>query len=262
MNEPEAKSQVTQQSQPKAKPERAEDIQGSLASVTLLRKLPAEAIQRLDQLCVWRVANPGDPILSRDSHSSDVFFIVKGRARVVNYSASGREVAFATAEAGDYFGELSAIDGHPRSANVVALDECRFAQMPPQVFRDVVRSDAEIALAVMEKLTAIVRSCDDRIMDLATLSAYQRVYLELLKLRKPDPVRPNSWLIYPLPTQAQIASLASTTRETVARVLSQLQSDGVTERKSKTLYIRQLDRLQKLAERAQAHTERSSADGR
>jgi hypothetical protein len=59
-------------------------------------------------------------------------------------------------------------------------------------------------------------------------------------------------MIYPLPTQAQIAALASTTRETVARVLSQLQSDGVTERKSKTLYIRQLETLQRLAEKSAA----------
>jgi DNA-binding transcriptional regulator YhcF (GntR family) len=66
---------------------------------------------------------------------------------------------------------------------------------------------------------------------------------------KPDPVRPSSWLIYPLPTQAQIAATASTTRETVARVLSQLAQDGIAERKSKTLYIRQVDRLRQLCDK-------------
>jgi CRP/FNR family transcriptional regulator, cyclic AMP receptor protein len=230
-----------------------QDNSGSLSSIALFRRVIPDMIHRLDQQCAWRTANPGDQIVSRDSQSSDVFFVTKGRVRIVNYSATGREVAYATAEAGEYFGELAAIDNQPRSANVVALDECRLAIMPPQVFRDVVRVDPEVAFSVMEKLAAIVRACDDRIMDLATLSAYQRVYLELLKLRKPDPVRPNSWMIYPLPTQAQIAALASTTRETVARVLSQLQSDGVTERKSKTLYIRQLETLQRLAEKSAAH---------
>jgi CRP/FNR family cyclic AMP-dependent transcriptional regulator len=67
---------------------------------------------------------------------------------------------------------------------------------------------------------------------------------------KPDPVRQGSWLVYPLPTQAQIAAQASTTRETVARVLSHLASDGIAERKSKTLYIRQIDRLKQLCDRA------------
>jgi DNA-binding transcriptional regulator YhcF (GntR family) len=66
-------------------------------------------------------------------------------------------------------------------------------------------------------------------------------------MKKPDPVRPNSWLIYPLPTQAQIAALASTTRETVARVLSQLNHEQIAERRSKTLYIRNMAQLQALA---------------
>ncbi len=112
----------------------------------------------------------------------------------------------------------------------------------------------QVAILVLENLARIIRTCDERIMDLATLSAYQRVYSELIKLVRPDPVRPDSWLIYPLPTQAQIASLASTTRETVARVLSQLQQAGITQRKTKTLYIRDLERLSTLADRVAAGT--------
>jgi CRP-like cAMP-binding protein len=123
----------------------------------------------------------------------------------------------------------------------------------PQVFRELIEQHPKVGFVVMEKLVRIVRTSDDRIMDLATLSAYQRVYSELLKLVKPDPVRQGSWLIYPLPTQAQIASQASTTRETVARVLSHLAGDGVAERKSKTLYIRQIDRLRQLCDKAPTH---------
>jgi DNA-binding GntR family transcriptional regulator len=80
------------------------------------------------------------------------------------------------------------------------------------------------------------------------MSAYQRLF-RVLKLIKPDPVRQGSWLIYPLPTQAQIAAQASTTRETVARVLSHLSADGVAERKSKTLYVRQVERLRQLCDK-------------
>jgi CRP-like cAMP-binding protein len=116
-------------------------------------------------------------------------------------------------------------------------------------FRDLLEHHPKMALQVLEKLARIVRTCDDRIMDLATLSAYQRVYAEVLKLTKPDPVRTGSWLVYPLPTQAQIAAQASTTRETVARVLSQLALDGVAERKSKTLYVRDREKLKSLCER-------------
>ncbi|NWG47231.1 MAG: Crp/Fnr family transcriptional regulator [Alphaproteobacteria bacterium] len=220
-----------------------------LAACRLLDGLDAAALRDLEGRVRWLSAQPGEILLSRDSDSRDVFFLVAGAVRIVNYSTSGREVAFAHAQAGDYFGELSAIDGLPRSATVVALERSRLAALEPASFRDLLMRQPQIALKVLGKLAAIVRICDDKIMDLATLSAYQRVYTELLRLVKPDPVRAGSWIVYPLPTQAQIASQASTTRETVARVLSQLASAGIAERKSKTLYVRDKARLEILADR-------------
>ena len=226
--------------------------EGTLAGSKLLETLDMAAIARLEAQCAWRTVREGEPIVTRDSDSRDVFFVVKGRCRIVNYSPAGREVAYAIAGPGDYFGEMAAIDGLPRSATVVALEDCTLASIAPQVFRELVEQHPRVSIVIMEKLVRIVRTSDDRIMDLATLSAYQRVYSEILKLMKPDPVRPGSWLVYPLPTQAQIASQASTTRETVARVLSQLAQDGIAERKSKTLYVRQVDRLKQLCEKMPA----------
>lgn len=226
----------------------------TLAGSKMLAGVDSAAIARLETLCSWKVAHEDEPIVTRDSDSREVFFVIKGRCRIVNYSPSGREVAFAIASPGDYFGEMSAIDGLPRSATVVALEDCILASISPQVFRELVEQQPKVSFVIMEMLVRIVRTSDDRIMDLATLSAYQRVYSELLKLMKPDPVRAGSWLIYPLPTQAQIAAQASTTRETVARVLSHLSGDGIAERKSKTLYLRQVERLKQLCEKASAQT--------
>lgn len=221
----------------------------SLASVPLLSGLDRASLSKVESVCAWRTAKEGDLLLNRDSESRDIFFVLRGKVRIVNYSNSGREIAFAVAGAGEYFGELAAIDGQPRSATVVALEECRLATLAPQAFRETLERHPKIAMLVMEKLARIIRTCDDRIMDLATLSAYQRVYAEVLKACRPDPVRAGSWIVYPLPTQAQIAALASTTRETVARVLSQLALDGIADRKSKTLYVRDITKLKSLCER-------------
>jgi len=223
----------------------------ALAEFPLFRGAAAATHDMIFRHANLRRCNADEEILSRDEQAGDVYFVLKGEVRIVNYSASGREVAYAIVPAGGYFGELSAIDGRPRSANVLAVDDCLLATLTPGAFKDVLASDPAIAARVMEKLVRIIRSADDRILDLATLSAYQRVYVELLRMKKPDAVRANSWLIYPLPTQAQIAALASTTRETVARVLSQLNHDHIAERKSKTLYIRELAKLQALAAKSQ-----------
>ncbi|MCP5431924.1 MAG: Crp/Fnr family transcriptional regulator [Alphaproteobacteria bacterium] len=221
-----------------------------LGAIRLLEGLDAESLAELAGRVRWVIAAPGEVLLTRDSDSRDVFFLVAGRVRIVNYSTSGREVAYANIAKGEYFGEISAIDGRPRSATAEALERSRLAALDPASFRELLLKRPEIALKVMAKLAAIVRTCDDKIMDLATLSAYQRVYTELLRLTQPDPVRAGSWYIYPLPTQAQIASLASTTRETVARVLGQLTQTGIVERKGRTLYVREKAKLELLAERA------------
>ena len=86
-------------------------------------------------------------------------------------------------------------------------------------------------------------------MDLATLGAMQRVILELVRLAKPDPITDGSWLIYPCPAQREIAGKASTTRETVARVFTQLQESSQIRRKGRSLYLADREALQALAQR-------------
>ncbi|MFZ5835335.1 MAG: Crp/Fnr family transcriptional regulator [Pseudomonadota bacterium] len=220
----------------------------TLAANVMFAGFDQAVLSRIERACVWRKCKSGDQILTRDSASRDIIFVISGEVRIVNFSLTGREVAYAEVKGGGYFGELAAIDGEPRSANVVAHQDCLIASLNPSAFRKVMTEHPEVGLRVVEKLARIIRVCDDRIMDLATLGAHQRVYRELSKLIMEDPVRPNSWLIYPSPTQAAIAAKASTTRETVARVMSQLTSAGILERRAKTLYVRDRDRLNLLIE--------------
>jgi len=211
--------------------------------------LPADEIKALEDAAVWTRHGTGAQILTREAPGRDVLFVVQGSLRIVSYSVTGREVAYAVVPAGAYTGELAAIDGEPRSASAVALEPCRIAALSSDVFRALLERHPKIALRVTEKLVRIIRDCDERIMDLATLGAYQRVYREILKRAKPDPLKAESWLVYPLPTQVDIASHASTTRETVARVLSSLTQAQICSRKGKSLYIRDRHKLEQLIQR-------------
>jgi CRP-like cAMP-binding protein len=220
-----------------------------LDGIELFSALTGDEIRRLEQRCKWRHFRRGEQVLDRDSESRDIMFVVKGTVRIVNYSSTGREVAYATMAAGGYFGELSALDGQPRSATVVAVEECLLASLSPDVFEEFLLSHAQAAVQVSRRLAAIIRSCDDRIMDLSTLGAMQRVYGFVMRLAEPDPVNPAVYSIYPIPTQHAIAGQVSTTRETVARALSNLNAAGIAERKGKTLYIRDRNGLESLIER-------------
>lgn len=103
-------------------------------------------------------------------------------------------------------------------------------------------------------MAEVIRGCDEQIMNLAELTASQRVCLQLLRLAEPDPVAPDSWLVYPLPTQAVLAGDAGTTRETVARVLGRLTEQGLIHRKGRSLYIHDRQKLENLAVREAAET--------
>jgi CRP/FNR family transcriptional regulator, cyclic AMP receptor protein len=225
------------------------ETMGKFAGIKLLAGLSAKQLLDLEQAAVWRRHPAQTQILDRSSSSRDVFFVVEGAVQVVNYSSSGREIAYAKLGPGEFFGELSAVDGQPRSATVISSAPTLLASLTPATFERLLQGHPEIALRVLRRLAAIIRDCDERIMDLATLGAVQRVQLELLRLAKPDPITPGSWLIYPMPTQHDVAARASTTRETVARVISQLMQNGLIRRKHKTVYLADRAALERMSER-------------
>ena len=219
----------------------------ALTEIHGLSGLPETALETLARAIRTHLYKSGDKLAERGQDANHVCLIISGQLRVLNYSSTGRMVRYAALGPGDFFGELAAIDGQPRSATVVAETDCEIAILPAEDFQDLIASQPEFALALIQRLASIVRACDERIMDLSSLGPAQRVCLELLRLAEPDPLRSQSWVVYPVPTQANLASTLGTTRETVARVISRLNSDGIVSRKAKSLYIRDRNRLEALA---------------
>jgi CRP-like cAMP-binding protein len=218
--------------------------QKTLAGVPLLKDLPELVRQRYEGVCVWKSCQPDQEIIGRESGSRDVFFVVVGEVRIVNYSFSGREVSYEDIGPGHLFGELAAIDGKPRSASVVSLDESLLAMMPAGAFLKLVTENPPIGLAMMQRLAEIIRTSTDRIMDLSTVGAHNRVYAELLRLARPSLDQKGRAEIRPIPVHADIASRVSTTRESVARAVSELIKKKLVERKGKGLVILDFMRLE------------------
>jgi CRP-like cAMP-binding protein len=147
------------------------------------------------------------------------------------------------------FGELSAIDGKPRSASVVALRRTLVAALSPEVFKKTMREYPEFAVAVIERLAAIIRASNERIMDLSTLGAYTRVYAEILRLARAVAAdEAESAVIEPLPVHSDLAARCGTTRETVARAISDLIKKGVAEKQGNGLKIVDLWALKDIVE--------------
>lgn len=228
------------------------DRASRLRRISVLEALSEAELGALEQRCRWLRARAGQPIVDRQSDNRDVFFVVEGRVRVVDFSRSGREVVYAMVEAGGYFGELAAIDGGMRSAAVIAEEDCLLAALAPAGFESLLRRQPDVALALIRDLVTIIRTSDERITDLATLGAVQRVCRELVRLAEGGGGYACAGTIARLPPQRAIASQAGTTRETVARAIAQLVADGIVERKGRALHIRDPSRLQALIEGLEA----------
>ncbi len=220
----------------------------TLAGIKLFRKLPADDRKALASRCRARRYAAKAQIVSHAEHSTDVYFIVSGEVRATIYSAGKREVAFRELEAGDMFGDLSAIDGKPRSATVVALIDSFVVSMAGNVFREVLQTYPVVAMGVLEELTDLVRGLCERVIEMSTLGVNNRIHAELLRLAQKHMQGKNSAVISPPPTHADIANHVSTHREAVTRELNHLSQIGLIERRSKELVINDVGKLARMVE--------------
>lgn len=224
----------------------------SLANISLFQDLSEADRGRIEDRCRWRDYAPHEQIIDFQDDSQDVYFVTRGVALVVNYSMSGREVAFDDLKEGAVFGELAAVDGEPRSANVIAVAPTTVAMMHPATFRAMLEDHPAVALKLMKRLTQMVRMSVERIMDLSTLGANNRVYAELLRLAKASEQPDGTARISPIPIHSEMASRVSTTRETVARVLSDLARKGLVKRNGNVLELSDCERLRDMVEQFRA----------
>jgi CRP/FNR family transcriptional regulator, cyclic AMP receptor protein len=110
-----------------------------LRQIDLLQGLPGARLDAISQQCSWRPYEAGQRLVAREDADRDVHFIVSGTLLVTTYSSGGRETSFRELAPGMSFGELAALDGRPRSADVVALTSGLIASMPPAAFRELLR---------------------------------------------------------------------------------------------------------------------------
>lgn len=240
----------------------------SLAAIDLLRTIPADRLREVEDRCEWRMTRPGDVVFELDDPSASVYFIVTGKLRIVirrdgddgdgagpedgsalmpPESKLGELVTLAEFTSGDTFGELAAVDGRPRSARAVALDNGVLAILPREAFLSLVETYPPLATALLRRFAGFIRSLNRRVHSLSTLTPRQRVFTELVRLAEPRAIGDGTWAVDPLPSHGDIAGWVGADRETVAAAVGQLAREGLVERRHKTLIIRDLARLRLLA---------------
>jgi CRP/FNR family cyclic AMP-dependent transcriptional regulator len=194
-------------------------------------------IAALDERCVWHRVQAKKWLLHQNDIRTDTYFLTSGVARVIINTSCGNEVILADMKAGDYFGEMPAIDSQPQSAGVLAITDATFASMPAVVFRQVLHKHPDVIERVLRDFCSRMRTLHQRVQELHSMPVRHRIYAELVRRSRTDPTDRRQTVVSPPPQHAELAARVGTRRETVGRELKALERAGFFTRREGAFVI-------------------------
>ena len=225
-------------------PTPADGSDGGLARLAALRDADAAALSAAAPLARWLAVGPGELVLDFGDATDDVFFVAEGAVRVVVRTPLGQEVILGDLGPGEVFGEMAAIDGAPRSANVTALHAARLCRLPAAAFLEVALRSPAVGLRVMRILTARLRLQDERLFEQVVLPVRYRLASELLRLSRPREGHGAAGrVVSPPPARHVLAARIGARRETVSAVLAELAREGLVEVSARAIALPRPDAL-------------------
>ncbi len=133
----------------------------ALRSVPLFASLDDQAARDLRELLVVREVSSGTSLFRSGDRGDAMYLIDSGRVRISVEDAEGDKVILAELAGGDFFGEMAIIDGKPRSADAVVIEDARLAILSRQDFLSFVRSNSDVALEMLSAVSNRLRQTDE-----------------------------------------------------------------------------------------------------
>jgi CRP/FNR family transcriptional regulator, cyclic AMP receptor protein len=204
------------------------DDQELLRTVPIFSELTDDDIASLSRLAARRRI-PKDTVVFFENEEGDFFFmILEGRVKVTILGDDGREVILSVLGPGDFFGEMALLDNEPRSATAIAIEETELLSLHRTDFQTVLADNKSITIALIRSLTARLRRANHQISTLALLDVYGRVARVIAEMARDEGRRLRDGRIaFRRATHQEIANRIGTTRETVTRMLKDLERQGL-----------------------------------
>jgi CRP/FNR family cyclic AMP-dependent transcriptional regulator len=188
--------------------------------VSLFADLAEEDIRDLMAVAKRRTFRSGEVIFHREDSGQVLYIVKEGKVKICLISPEGQEITLAVFGKGECFGELTMLDGLPRSADAVALERVECYTIQRSDFHKAIIKNPKIAIQVLESLSKRLRTTDEMVEDLIFLDVYGRVAKKLLELsdmhgtKVDDGIRIDVRL-----TQQELASMVGASRESVNKVM-------------------------------------------
>lgn len=215
------------------------DALSVLSDVPLFERATPAELRRLAEVSVLRDVARGEVVFSQGSACDDFLVVCRGRLKVLVSSERGSQLVLTVLTAGDTLGELSALDGLPRSASVEAMDDVSVLFVPAAALRELLEQSPQVCLAFAEDLSALVRQLTGATADLIFLDLPRRLAKLLVEGEATESFDGVS--------QSDLAARLGVTRPSLNRALSSFQRRGWIEVGRARIVVLHAAALQELA---------------
>jgi CRP-like cAMP-binding protein len=202
--------------------------------IALLRRVPAfsalaeDELGRVAEVAVPRRFTAGEVVFREGDESSTCYIVRVGRARAIREHPDGRSITLANFGPGDIFGELAMFDDERRSATIEAVDDTEAVAILAADMKRLLHQHPDIAVKLISALGARLRETNERLARQSFQTVQSRVAAVLAGLvaqARPEGVNDGDVLI--ASTQAELAQLAGSSRESASRFLAVLERAGI-----------------------------------
>jgi CRP/FNR family transcriptional regulator len=214
--------------EPTHEPADASDRIELLRRVSVFAGLSQDDLAAIAEVSISRRYSSGE-VVFREGDGGDTCYIVRsGLARAVRQHSDGRSITLSHFAAGDIFGELAMFDEEPRSATVDVIEEAEVLAIPGRDMQRLMGEHPEIAVKLNAALAQRLRATNERLARQSFQTVQSRVASVLAQMvataRTEDPGEGD--VVVAL-TQADLAKLAGSSRESASRFLATLERSGV-----------------------------------
>lgn len=217
-----------------------------LKNVPLFSELDSDELRQLAGVVREQHYKKHETIVRIDDPGSSLYILKTGLVKITIEDQHGYEMILRILYPTDFFGEMSLIDGMPRSANVTTQDVSEVLTITREHFLGIMEHFPKILLKVATVLSKRLRKANELIHSLAFFDVYGKVARVLLNLAaERGRVTEQGTVIDMRLTQQELAELAGMTRETMARTLREFQQAGCIRVESGIISILELDMLRR-----------------
>jgi len=183
----------------------------------IFRDLEPEALDQLCRYAKHMVLKRGATLIAKDDPGNSLYVVISGTVKISVSSPDGRNAILNLIGPGDLFGEVSVLDGQPRSADAIANTNCEVFVIDRRDFLPFVRSQPTLAMKFIELLCAKLRWTSEQVEQVILQDLPGRLasaLLGLIEKRKPDPENHTISI-----TQQELSEMVGMTRESINKQL-------------------------------------------